>query len=123
MNGENVKNVSFPKNLHLVMGNEANGITKEISQLISKKVKIASIIPNDLPEKIKTATYNKKPKWKSAKGKTGDSSRAIKKTSFGLLQSEDNNESDSVSLVSSGLRMLTTLSLVLGLIFLLFFGF
>jgi len=89
----------------------------------STKVKSASIIPNDLPEKIKTATYNKKPKWKSAKGKTGDSSSAIKKTSFGLLQSEDNNESDSVSLVSSGLRMLTTLSLVLGLIFLLFFGF
>ena len=89
----------------------------------SKKVKSASIIPNDFPEKIKTATYNKKPKWKSAKGKTGDSSSSIKKTSFGLLQSEGNKESDSVSLVSSGLRMITTLSLVLGLIFLLFFGF
>ena len=43
MDGENVKNISFPKNLHLVMGNEANGITKEISQLISKKVKIKNV--------------------------------------------------------------------------------
>ncbi|MEC9209854.1 MAG: RNA methyltransferase [Bacteroidota bacterium] len=40
MDGENLKNVSFAKNLHLVMGNEANGITKEISQFITTKVKI-----------------------------------------------------------------------------------
>ena len=43
MDGENVKNILFPRNLHLVMGNEANGITKEVSQLISKKVKIENV--------------------------------------------------------------------------------
>ena len=40
MDGENVKNISIPKGLHLVMGNEANGITKETSQLTTNKVKI-----------------------------------------------------------------------------------
>ena len=88
-----------------------------------------SILPNSndlkvgLPEQIKTAAYNKKPKWKSDKNKTGESSSPIKKTSSGLLQSKDKKESNPVGLVSSGLRMITTLSLVLGLIFLLFFGF
>ena len=43
MDGQNVKNVSFPEDLNLVIGNEANGITKEISQLISKKVKIENV--------------------------------------------------------------------------------
>jgi len=43
MDGENLKNVSFSKNLHLVMGNEANGITKEISQFITTKVKIENV--------------------------------------------------------------------------------
>ena len=43
LDGENVKKISFPSNLHLIMGNEANGITKEISLLISKKIKIENI--------------------------------------------------------------------------------
>ena len=43
MSGENVKNISFPKSLHLVLGNEANGIKKQISQLITKKVKIENL--------------------------------------------------------------------------------
>ena len=43
MDGINVKNISFPKDLHLVLGNEANGITKEISQLITNKIKIENI--------------------------------------------------------------------------------
>ena len=38
----------------------------------------------DSPKKIKTASYNKRPKWKTAKNKTGESSSSIKKTSFGL---------------------------------------
>jgi len=77
----------------------------------------------DSPKKIKTASYNKRPKWKTAKNKTGESSSSIKKTSFGLHPPEDKKKSEQVSLLSSGLRMVTTLSLVLGLIFLLFFGF
>ena len=43
LDGEDVKGISFPKDLHLVMGNEAKGIKKEISQLISNKVKIKNI--------------------------------------------------------------------------------
>ena len=77
----------------------------------------------DSPKKIKTASYNKRPKWKTAKNKTGESSGSIKKTSFGLHPPEDKKKSEPVSFLSSGLRMVTTLSLVLGLIFLLFFGF
>ena len=77
----------------------------------------------DSTKKIKTASYNKRPKWKTAMNRTGESSSSIKKTSFGLHRPDDKKNSEPVSLLSSGLRMVTTLSLVLGLIFLLFFGF
>lgn len=40
LEGVDIKSISFPKNLHLVMGNEANGIKKDISKLIFKKLKI-----------------------------------------------------------------------------------
>ncbi len=40
MSGKSVRDISFPKDLHLVMGNEANGIRKENLKLINKKVKI-----------------------------------------------------------------------------------
>lgn len=43
MDGNNVKDINFPKDLHLVMGNEANGISKEISQYISNNVAIENI--------------------------------------------------------------------------------
>jgi len=43
MNGNNVRNINFPKDLHLVMGNEANGISKEIDQYISGNVAIKNI--------------------------------------------------------------------------------
>ena len=75
------------------------------------------------PKKINATSNNKRPKWKIAKNETGESSGSIKKTSFGLYSPEDQQKSEPVSLLSSGLRMVTTLSLVLGLIFLLFFGF
>ena len=77
----------------------------------------------DSSKKIKTASYNKRPKWKTAMNRTGESSSSIKKTSFSLHHPDDKKNSEPVSLLSSGLRMVTTLSLVLGLIFLLFFGF
>ncbi|MBT4375724.1 MAG: FliO/MopB family protein [Nitrospina sp.] len=75
------------------------------------------------PKKINTTSNNKRPKWKTAKNETGKSSGSIKKISFGQHSREDQQKSEPVSLLSSGLRMVTTLSLVLGLIFLLFFGF
>ena len=43
IDGQNINDISFPRDLNLVIGNEANGITKEISQLISKKVKIENV--------------------------------------------------------------------------------
>ena len=43
INGENIKNIVFPKNMHLVMGNEANGVSGDITRLITKKVKIKNI--------------------------------------------------------------------------------
>ena len=43
LNGENVKEVSFQKNLHLVLGNEADGINNKISTLVNKKIKIKNI--------------------------------------------------------------------------------
>ena len=92
------------------------------------KVKKASYENNNdfkknLPKEIKPALYKKETNLKLDKGKTSGFSNSIKKTSFGIPQSTEEKESNSVGLVSSGLRMLTTLSLVLGLIFLLFFGF
>ena len=43
LDGKNIKNFSFPKNFHLVMGNEANGISKEITQLISERISIPHV--------------------------------------------------------------------------------
>ena len=43
MDGENVRNVKVPQSVHLIMGNEANGISEEIDNLITDKVAIKSI--------------------------------------------------------------------------------
>lgn len=43
LDGENIKNISFPKDFHLVMGNEANGISKEITQLISERISVLNV--------------------------------------------------------------------------------
>ena len=43
MSGKNVRDINFSKDLHLVMGNEANGISKEVSQYISGNVAIKNI--------------------------------------------------------------------------------
>ena len=40
LDGENVRKFSFPDSFHLVLGNEANGISDEITNLISKKIYI-----------------------------------------------------------------------------------
>ena len=43
MDGKNLKEVKLPKSAHLVMGNEANGISIEINKLITDKVAIKNI--------------------------------------------------------------------------------
>ena len=43
MDGENIKSSNTNENIHLVMGNEANGISKEVEKYISKKVAIKNI--------------------------------------------------------------------------------
>jgi TrmH family RNA methyltransferase len=43
MDGKNLKEVKLPKSAHLVMGNEANGISAEINKLITDKVAIKNI--------------------------------------------------------------------------------
>jgi TrmH family RNA methyltransferase len=40
--GKNIKKVGFKDDIHIVMGNESNGISKEISEYITKKIKINS---------------------------------------------------------------------------------
>jgi TrmH family RNA methyltransferase len=43
LNGDNVKEIAFPDDIHLVMGNESNGISKDLSKFITNKVKINNI--------------------------------------------------------------------------------
>ena len=43
MDGHDVKGISFPESLYLVMGNEANGISRKFSQLIDSKVSISNL--------------------------------------------------------------------------------
>jgi TrmH family RNA methyltransferase len=46
MNGVDVKEQEFPKQAHLIMGNEANGISESISEYITNKVSIKNIGKN-----------------------------------------------------------------------------
>ena len=80
-------------------------------------------LKNGLSDKIKTASFNKNPKWKEDKGKPEKFSKSVTKSSFNLLNPGNKKTSKSAGLVSSGFKMIMTLSVVLGLIFLLFFGF
>ena len=43
MKGENIKNTNSERNFHLVMGNEANGISQEVSKFITDRVAIKNI--------------------------------------------------------------------------------
>jgi TrmH family RNA methyltransferase len=43
MDGKNLKEVKIPKSAHLVMGNEANGISAKLNKLITDKVAIKNI--------------------------------------------------------------------------------
>lgn len=56
MDGENIYNQTLPKNGLLIMGNEANGISKEIEALIHKKVSIPRFGNLQLTESLNVAT-------------------------------------------------------------------
>ena len=56
MNGVDVKGQEFPKQAHLIMGNEANGISESISKYIANKVSIKNIGGNTESLNVAVAT-------------------------------------------------------------------
>jgi TrmH family RNA methyltransferase len=56
MNGVDVKEQEIPKQLHLIMGNEANGISESISKYITNKVSIKNIGGNTESLNVAVAT-------------------------------------------------------------------
>ena len=56
MDGGNVKNIKINQKVHLVMGNEANGISDKIEKYISKKVAIKNIGGNTESLNVAVAT-------------------------------------------------------------------
>ena len=56
MNGVDVKGQEFPKQAHLIMGNEANGISESISKYITNKVSIKNIGGNAESLNVAVAT-------------------------------------------------------------------
>jgi flagellar biosynthetic protein FliO len=80
-------------------------------------------LKEDVAGKVKKVSFTESPKWKTNKKVLETPPSSLKKASFGFLKSNDKSDSNPVSLESSGFKMAMTLSMVLGLIFLLFFGF
>lgn len=56
MNGENIHRTNLAKNAILVMGNEANGISQELTPLISKKITIPRFGDLQKTESLNVAT-------------------------------------------------------------------
>jgi len=56
MNSVDVKGQEFPKQAHLIMGNEANGISESISKYITNKVSIKNIGKNAESLNVAVAT-------------------------------------------------------------------
>jgi TrmH family RNA methyltransferase len=56
MDGENIKDIKICQKSHLVMGNEANGISEKIEKYISKKVVIKNIGGNTESLNVAVAT-------------------------------------------------------------------
>jgi len=56
MNGVDVKGQEFPKQTHLIMGNEANGISESVSKYVSNKVSIKNIGKNAESLNVAVAT-------------------------------------------------------------------
>lgn len=43
MDGRNIKDIKFPKDIHIILGNESNGISEEVSSLITQRVAVKNI--------------------------------------------------------------------------------
>ena len=56
MDGENLKNIEINQKVHLVMGNEANGISEKIEKYISKRVAIKNTGGNTESLNVAVAT-------------------------------------------------------------------
>lgn len=56
MEGENVYKTQLPENAVLVMGNEANGVSKDILDLVSNKLTIPNFSKADAAESLNVAT-------------------------------------------------------------------
>ena len=56
MDGKNVKDIKINQKVHLVMGNEANGISEKVEKYISKKVAIKNIGGNTESLNVAVAT-------------------------------------------------------------------
>ena len=56
MDGENVKNIKINQKIHLVMGNEANGISEKVEKYISKRAAIKNIGGNTESLNVAVAT-------------------------------------------------------------------
>ena len=56
MDGKNVKDIKINQKVHLVMGNEANGISEKVEKYISKKVAIKNIGGNAESLNVAVAT-------------------------------------------------------------------
>jgi len=56
MDGKNVNEVQLEKNGILVMGNESNGISSEIENLVNHKITIPKFSKNNTPESLNVAT-------------------------------------------------------------------
>ena len=56
MEGSNVYNIELPKNGILVMGNEANGVSKEVEEIIARKISIPRFGNLQSTESLNVAT-------------------------------------------------------------------
>ena len=56
LNGKNIYSEKLPQNAFIVMGNEANGISKEIQRLITRKITIPQFGENLQTESLNVAT-------------------------------------------------------------------
>jgi len=103
--------------------NKPTNIETGHSQVKSAIMTDPNNFKNKFFKKNKTTPLKKKPQWKEDKGKPENLKKHVKQASFNVLNSGDKKQSEPAGLISSSLKMIMTLSLVLGLIFLLFFGF
>ena len=55
LGGSNIHKTSFEKNINIVIGNEANGISAEVLELVNKKITIPSYSKHNKTESLNVA--------------------------------------------------------------------